>query len=136
MHVTERKYCDFVVWHCAGLHIERLNPEKSLITEALEKAKHFFKLCILPELTGKWFTRKRDLSVIQVPQDDDRDEGNWCYCNESKGGDMIGCDNANCTIKWFHLSCLDMTEAPSGKWMCPTCHPAKKQKVKGKGKKC
>ncbi len=47
---------------------------------------------------------------------------------------MVRCDNEKCSIKWFHLSCLGMSEAPSGKWICPTCHHAKKQRVKRNGK--
>lgn len=130
MHVTKRLYCDFVVWHHASVHIERLEPDNAVITEALIKAKRFFKLCILPELIGKWYTRQRNLDEIEVSSQDHEDEGTWCYCRESKGGSMVGCDNDKCAIKWFHLSCLGMSEAPSGKWICPTCHPAKKQKLK------
>ena len=35
---------------------------------------------------------------------------------------MIGCDGKSCEIKWFHLTCLGMTESstPKGKWFCPT----------------
>ncbi len=47
MHVTRRLYCDFVVWHAAGLHRERLTPDSLLMTEALAKAERFFTLCIL-----------------------------------------------------------------------------------------
>ena len=36
---------------------------------------------------------------------------------------MIGCDNPNCKIEWFHFACLKITEAPKGKrkWYCPDC---------------
>ena len=27
---------------------------------------------------------------------------------------MIGCDNVDCTIEWFHMGCLKMTNAPQG----------------------
>ena len=130
MHVTQCTYCDFVVWHHSSLHIECLKPDQTCISEALSKAKQFFTLCIFPELTGKWFTRQRDISDIEVPADDDEHEGTWCYCKESKRGGMVACDNQKCEIKWFHLVCLEMSKAPSRKWMCPTCHPALKLKVK------
>ncbi len=129
MHVTKHLYYDFVVRNCASIHIERLEPDNILFTEALIKAKNFFNLCILPELAGKWFTRQINLSEIEVPSQDHEDEGTWCYCGESQGGSMVGCDNEKGAIKWFHLSCLGMSEALSGKWICPTCHPAKKQIV-------
>ena len=81
----------------------------------------------MPELIGKWFTRSRENIVeVEVSDTDEPDEGKWCYCKESRGGDIVGCDNSKCVIKWFHLACLQMETAPKGNWMCPTCHPTKK----------
>ena len=129
MYVTGCLYCDFVVWHAASLHIERLTPDTALITEALTKAERIFTLCIMPEHIGKWFTRSReDIVEVEVFDTDEPDEGRWCYCKESREGDMVGCNNSNCAIKWFHLACLQMETAPKGKWMCSTCHPTKKAK--------
>ena len=90
MYVTGCLYCDFVVWHAASLHFERLTPDTALITEALTKAERFFTLCIMPELIGKWFTRSReDIVEVEVSDTDEPDEGRWCYCKESRGGDIL-----------------------------------------------
>ena len=70
----------------------------------------------------------KDICEVEVSDTDAADEGTWCYCKESKGGDMVGCDNPKCGIRWFHLSCLQMDAVPRGKWMCPTCHPTKRAK--------
>ena len=33
----------------------------------------------------------------------------WCYYRQDKNFDyFIGYDNNHCTIKWFHLSCVNM----------------------------
>lgn len=78
MYVTGRRYCDFLVWHPKGLHMERLIFDDALMVEELEKAENFFTLCIVPELTGKWITRSRkELHEIQVPDNDGQDEGMW-----------------------------------------------------------
>ena len=127
MMVTERKYCDFVVWSPSGeLHIERILPMATgEFSIKIEKAKKLFHYAILPELLGKWFTREHVVNTeprIHHGVIDDHDDGTWCYCQEAKGGDMIGCENRNCNIKWFHWSCMQITEAPKGKWICPTCH--------------
>ena len=48
----------------------------------------------------------------------------WCYCRQDETYDyMIGCDNEECPIQWFHLSCVHMTmdEVPEGDWLCPEC---------------
>lgn len=129
MHVTHRTYCDFIVWHTEGLHVERLSIDQQLLQQVLPKAKQFFRMCILPELAGKWFTRSKGTQKANTTDKivEDDDNGNWCFCNESKGGVMIACDNRRCSIKWFHTSCLDMQEPPAGKWSCPTCCQKKKK---------
>jgi len=38
---------------------------------------------------------------------------------------MIGCDNDACAIEWFHLDCVNLKVAPTGKWFCPDCTRAK-----------
>ena len=128
IYTTGRSYCDFVVWHPAGLHIERLTLDKNHLRDALHKAELFFSHCVLPELTAKWFTNdsRTPLSAIEPPDVHDEDDGRWCYCKESKGGEMVACDNKDCDVKWYHMSCLSMTEATSKKWLCPTCHQSEK----------
>lgn len=120
--VTKRAYCDFVVWHPSGLHVERITMDNEYILEAIEKAESFFARCILPELAGKWYTRHHNpLTEVQPPEIHEEDDGRWCVCKESKGGEMVLCEGKNCLIKWFHMSCVGLSEAPS-KWFCPTCH--------------
>lgn len=58
-HITRRAYCDFVVWHSAGLHVERIAPVYQQLN--LVMADQFFRLCILPELAGKWYTRSHTI---------------------------------------------------------------------------
>lgn len=45
----------------------------------------------------------------------------WCVCLRGSFGNMIYCENPNCRIKWFHMSCLNMTTVPSGDWFCAYC---------------
>ena len=48
----------------------------------------------------------------------------WCYCSQSDAyDDMIGCDNAECKIQWFHWSCVNLTrdQLPDGDWFCFDC---------------
>jgi len=45
----------------------------------------------------------------------------YCICDDLGSGDMIKCDNEQCTNQWYHLSCIDLLEAPVGDWMCPSC---------------
>ncbi|CAG9790111.1 unnamed protein product [Diatraea saccharalis] len=46
----------------------------------------------------------------------------YCSCGkEVPGAHMIGCDGDHCTYQWYHFTCVGITEAPDGKWFCPTC---------------
>ena len=136
LYVSQRAYCDFVVWTEADVHVERITEDRPFLEVVIPVAEKFFKLCVLPELLGKWFTRTHGCSV---PRDigeaeTEEDNGSWCYCKQPKGGDMVCCESKGCNIKWFHLECLQMTESPRGKWVCPTCHATAKRGQKRKHK--
>ena len=116
---TKREFCDFVVWSSNELHVERLTLDEDLMASSISIAEKFWKLCVLPELLGKWFTCHK---LPNCNVETEVDSGSWCFCKEDRGGGMIGCDGKSCEIKWFHLTCLGMTESstPKGKWFCPT----------------
>ncbi|CAO2648653.1 Nn.00g079200.m01.CDS01 [Neocucurbitaria sp. VM-36] len=67
--------------------------------------------------------KKAEEEAEQV-DDIDPDEEKYCICDDVSYGPMISCDN-NCDKEWFHLPCVNMTEAdiPSrrAKWYCPDC---------------
>uniref|UniRef100_A0AC35TSR0 PHD-type domain-containing protein n=1 Tax=Rhabditophanes sp. KR3021 TaxID=114890 RepID=A0AC35TSR0_9BILA len=48
-------------------------------------------------------------------------EPRYCYCHRVSFGDMIGCDNDDCSLEWFHFKCVDIKIKPKGKWYCPDC---------------
>ncbi|XP_074649798.1 inhibitor of growth protein 1-like isoform X2 [Tubulanus polymorphus] len=51
----------------------------------------------------------------------DPDEPLYCICQQVSFGEMIGCDNDNCEIEWFHFLCVALVNKPKGKWYCPNC---------------
>ncbi|XP_046339494.1 inhibitor of growth protein 3-like isoform X2 [Haliotis cracherodii] len=58
----------------------------------------------------------------------DPNEPRYCLCNQVSYGDMVGCDNDDCPIEWFHYGCVGLTQAPKGKWYCPQCTAAMKRR--------
>ena len=46
----------------------------------------------------------------------------WCLCKGDENGRMIACDNQDCSIEWFHYSCVGIKRKPKGKWYCPDCN--------------
>ncbi|XP_077328175.1 inhibitor of growth protein 3 isoform X2 [Lithobates pipiens] len=64
----------------------------------------------------------------QVDWTYDPNEPRYCICNQVSYGEMVGCDNQDCPIEWFHYGCVGLSEAPKGKWYCPQCTAAMKRR--------
>ncbi|CAO3629487.1 unnamed protein product [Cunninghamella echinulata] len=60
-------------------------------------------------------------TVIPADLPIDPDEPLYCYCQQVSFGEMVGCDNDDCDLEWFHLACVDLKTVPKGKWYCYTC---------------
>ncbi|PIK37211.1 putative inhibitor of growth protein 4, partial [Apostichopus japonicus] len=59
-------------------------------------------------------------SVINGPSDVldmpvDPNEPTYCLCHQVSYGEMIGCDNPDCPIEWFHFACVGLATKPKGK---------------------
>lgn len=61
----------------------------------------------------------------------DPNEPTYCLCNQVSFGEMIGCDNEECPIEWFHFQCVGLTNKPKGKWYCPKCTNERKRERNG-----
>uniref|UniRef100_A0A1B0GPL1 Uncharacterized protein n=1 Tax=Phlebotomus papatasi TaxID=29031 RepID=A0A1B0GPL1_PHLPP len=64
--------------------------------------------------------------VLDMPVDPN--EPTYCLCHQVSYGEMIGCDNPDCPIEWFHFACVGLTIKPKGKWFCPKCFQDRKKK--------
>ena len=137
-------YCDLCVCTFAkeeddGLYIERVFKDMEFWDGCVSKAEHFFRTALLPELLGKWYTRSSKVYALSFDASTSSTacgepyEPVYCYCKGPEEGEMIACDNGDCSIEWFHLDCLKIKSAPKGKWYCPDCR--KLQQFMKKGKK-
>ena len=70
-------------------------------------------------LTGLTGVLAMGQEVIDMPVDPN--EPTYCLCQQVSYGEMIGCDNVDCPIEWFHFGCMSLTTKPKGKWYCPKC---------------
>ena len=95
MKLCGANYCDFVMWSDSEMVIERILPNDDVISDALERASKFFKVGILPELVGKWFSKAPSFTSMHLPEKMPQDpaDGLWCYCKRGEFGEMIACDN-------------------------------------------
>eukprot|EP01117_Protostelium_nocturnum_P018669 TRINITY_DN7853_c0_g1_i1.p1 TRINITY_DN7853_c0_g1~~TRINITY_DN7853_c0_g1_i1.p1 ORF type:complete len:229 (+),score=80.91 TRINITY_DN7853_c0_g1_i1:79-765(+) len=67
---------------------------------------------------------------VEIDMPIDPNEPTYCICGQVSFGEMVGCDNADCKIEWFHYSCVGLTSSPKGKWYCPDCSVNMKKKLK------
>lgn len=77
-----------------------------------------------PKTSSKKKKRSKGKSEREVSPPDlpiDPDEPTYCLCEQVSYGEMIGCDNDECPIEWFHFSCVGLHHKPKGKWYCPKC---------------
>ena len=135
-------FCDFVMWNEKQLFVQRITPDNNFIQSAFDKATEFFKVGILPELLGNWYSRVPTYALVapdhedassRVPADS---EQLWCFCQQPESGEMIACDYAQCPILWFHTACVQIKRIPKGNWYCPECRKIKfKSKSKSKNRK-
>ena len=64
IHICKVDYCDFCMCtfpdngdHQPSLHIERIFPDDEFWQTCVDLSQHFFNICILPELLGRWYSR-------------------------------------------------------------------------------
>ena len=119
--LPERKYNDFVVCafdssHRATIVKERIYPDHGHMNAVLPKPTTFWGTYILPEILGRWYSRKCDMSD-EMPQAG----AGICFCRMPSDGNTVKCGNPQCPFVEFHLSCLAIsTPAPKG-WYCLHC---------------
>ncbi|WAR31610.1 ING4-like protein [Mya arenaria] len=145
--VCKQEMCFFVVWTLCDLFIKEVKFNPIVWEDICSKSKGFFECAVLPELVGKVFTslpvpakqpvlntidnvKQPVLKAIENVQCSDTQmkpvllsdsEERYCYCDQVESGKMIACDNNDCSIVWFHFTCLKLENSPRGKWYCPDC---------------
>ena len=105
MEVYRVSYCDFIVWTKKDFAVERIAADSQFLNSVIDGVQHFFVYSVLPEIVGKWYTRKpiaNSEGVVPIPSSQDADEQQdsdsddcedmsklGCYCNEPSFGNMI-----------------------------------------------
>ena len=46
----------------------------------------------------------------------DPNEPTYCLCHQVSYGEMIACDNEDCSTEWFHFACVNLKAKPKTKW--------------------
>ena len=95
------KYCEFVV--CAidekksvNLIVLRIYPDVQHWNSVLPKLETFWRICILPEILGQWYTRR----FTVPPKLPDKD--GICFCRKIRHEETISCSNKK---TWYCPHC-------------------------------
>ncbi|SCV69346.1 BQ2448_2366 [Microbotryum intermedium] len=54
----------------------------------------------------------------------DPNEPTYCFCERVSFGQMVGCENEDCSREWFHFECVGLDAPPVGEWYCLECAAA------------
>ena len=134
LNITKRAYCDFVVYatspNGSKIFQERILPNPEHWATQLTKLSVFWRNCVLPEVLGRWYTRKMDLKKELGSVSGTGD----CYCRRTSDERTVSCSNPECPISVFHLACLFITNVPKT-WLCPHCRKLPKFIRSSKGAK-
>ena len=128
LFTTGKKYNDFIVctikeniaWAC----MSKSYPNQQQWDTVLPKLTNFWRFCVLPEILGRWYTQKRDITLKHI------DAGAVCLCRNETGEAVVHFSNTACPISFYHLSCPKLMGVPKN-WRCPLCpkgSPSQKQK--------
>lgn len=82
--------------------------------------KHLFTVDAHGSAQGRKKKKKSAVVVEEPGISMDPNEPVYCFCKRVSFGDMVGCENPDCTIEWFHFGCVGLTEEPKV-WYCADC---------------
>ena len=102
-YITRKTYNDFVVCafdssHRATIVKERIYPDLAIghMNAVLPKLTTFWGTCILPEILGRWYSRKCNMSD-EMPQAGAR----ICFCRRPSDANTVKCGNPQCPFVDF-----------------------------------
>lgn len=84
-----------------------------------ELLTHSFKDGRLPLASEEDIAPAKDKGAEAVEEERAK---KYCVCGEDKPGTrMIGCDNPECPVEWYHCGCVGIKRKPKGEWYCKKC---------------
>nr|XP_047146120.1 uncharacterized protein LOC105849547 [Hydra vulgaris] len=114
MMILDVEFCDFFIWtplESEGNYLlVKVYRDEKFINEIKQALHKYYFTYILPETV----TRENDIYYSNKQK-------NYCICKRPCFKPMIACNKPSCEIEWFHYSCVNVTRAPKGIWICPNC---------------
>ena len=97
LFTTKLNYSYFVVCGVNENQIklvsQKILPDKEHWDRVLPKLHKFWRICVLPEVLARWYTRRENVTVDGVSLTDAT-----CYCRQETVEETVKCCNPNCPI--------------------------------------
>lgn len=114
MYVCKVNICYFVTWTPINYCVSKVQYSEQFTHDMVERINSFWITCVLPKI----ISLKSDGCVSAHAQSISKNNI-YCKCQKEKDEDMVGCDNNDCKLKWFHFSCVGLKTKPRRKvWFC------------------
>ena len=99
----------------SGSFPEPQRPRSGRASGIAIKRSHKKGAGLAAQLAAQAAAAEEEGTLLQGEEEEEEDESElrYCYCNGVSYGDMVGCDNQDCKMEWFHLECAGLTKAPS-----------------------
>ena len=118
LFVTEKLYCDFVVWTPKVRITQRIYPNVNFVEKLSWKLTNFYIDHMLPDISAYESTSS---AGIENSAAENSSQQLYCSCQQVEYGKMIMCDNPSCKYLWFHYGCVGIQRAPKSSWFCTDC---------------
>jgi len=115
MFVHKVDYCDFVIYTNVACHICRIVHDKEFTSQMIVNCKKFWFEYVLPEIRSHELAKDGSETAAGVITDQ------VCSCRKPAFGHMIRCSADECQTRLFHCSCVGLSHAPEGDWICKLC---------------
>ena len=96
--------------------------------QSYQKLTKFWRICALPEVLGRWYTRRHDVKPAES------NSVSVCYCRTATMENTVSCSNPKCQTGKLNCSCLGIVGIPK-LWYCPNCRTLPEFKCTNKGDK-
>ena len=120
--VTEKDFCDFVVWTPHGIKIQRIYQNIHFTEKLVRKLTNFYVEHVLPEILQRSMqSLQSECAATNELSNENSEPIVYCLCQQEEHGKMIMCEDPNCEYVWFHFKCVGIKRASKQTWFCPIC---------------
>ncbi|KAK8810296.1 hypothetical protein WA538_002871 [Blastocystis sp. DL] len=105
-----------VMESASAINTKRQSKKPKKYTQNEDTAYHYNTRSKVAESSNGTGSAEKETTEGEAPVQ-------YCICGQPENDNMVQCENPNCKHKWFHYSCMNITDPETlpAKWYCPDC---------------